>query len=194
MNKKICFKCKVEKEISNFPPRKGKKFDVSCYCRKCISSLFYERKKDLIKTKNKIYYEDNKEKALKQRKLYRDTHKKERNVYLKKRRKEIDFRIIHTLRNRVRSALKNNQKKGSAIRDLGCTIPELKVYLEKQFKYGMTWENYGFYGWHIDHIKPLSKFDLTSREQFLEANHYTNLQPLWAADNIRKKDKYVRNS
>ena len=73
---------------------------------------------------------------------------------------------------------------GSAVSDLGCTVSELRSYLEAQFLPGMSWENMG--KWHIDHIKPLAGFDLTNRECFLEACHYTNLQPLWAVDNIRK--------
>jgi hypothetical protein len=80
--------------------------------------------------------------------------------------------------------LKTNAKAGSAVSDLGCSIPELKAYLEKMFQPGMTWENWG--AWHIDHIIPLASFDLTDREQFLKACHYTNLQPLWAPDNQRK--------
>ena len=50
----------------------------------------------------------------------------------------------------------------------------------------MTWENYGRNGWEIDHIKPLSKCDLTDPEQFKEVCNYTNLQPLWAEDNLSK--------
>ena len=80
---------------------------------------------------------------------------------------------------------------GSAVRDLGCSVEELKRHLEKQFQPKMNWENYGLYGWHIDHIKPLVNFDLTNREQFLEACHYTNLQPLWAEDNLSKGAKCV---
>jgi hypothetical protein len=53
----------------------------------------------------------------------------------------------------------------------------------------MTWDNYGQFGWHIDHIKPLSVFDLTDREQFLEACRYTNLQPMWWKENLSKGSK-----
>lgn len=55
---------------------------------------------------------------------------------------------------------------------------------------GMTWENYGYDGWHIDHIKPISLFDLTKESEIRAACHYTNLQPLWAEDNMKKGAKY----
>jgi len=95
-----------------------------------------------------------------------------------------EFRLPFNLRSRLYQAVRNQQKSGSAVRDLGCSIEELKQHLESQFQEGMTWENYG--QWHIDHIKPLASFDLSNREQFLQACHYTNLQPLWAEDNLRK--------
>ncbi|MGA2412383.1 MAG: HNH endonuclease signature motif containing protein [Candidatus Binataceae bacterium] len=95
------------------------------------------------------------------------------------------------LRSRVNKALRRTSNKArlSAVRDLGCTLNELRAYLESKFFPGMTWENRGRNGWHIDHIKPLASFDLTDREQFLQACHYTNLQPLWATDNLRKGAK-----
>jgi len=83
--------------------------------------------------------------------------------------------------------LKNNQKSGSAVVDLGCTIEELRIYLESKFQVGMTWDNYG--EWHIDHIIPLSKFNLEDREEFLKACNYENLQPLWAEANLKKSNK-----
>jgi hypothetical protein len=95
-----------------------------------------------------------------------------------------EVRIAHNLRSRLRLALRNDQKVGSAIRDLGCTIPELRIYLEGQFQPGMTWDNYG--EWHIDHKEALAKFDLSDRTQLLKACHFTNLQPLWAASNFSK--------
>ena len=83
-------------------------------------------------------------------------------------------------------AIKKNYKRGSTVRDLGCTIPELLIHIESQFKKGMTWSNWGMFGWHIDHIKPLYSFNLSNKEKFLEAVHYTNLQPLWAKENLVK--------
>jgi hypothetical protein len=80
-------------------------------------------------------------------------------------------------------------KRGSAVRDLGCTMPELVRHLEGQFLPGMSWDNYGFKGWHIDHIRPLGTFDLEDREQFLKAVHYTNLRPLWAFENLSRGKK-----
>jgi hypothetical protein len=90
--------------------------------------------------------------------------------------------------------LKKNAKSGSAVRDLGCSIEQLKQHLESKFQTNMSWNNYGPTGWHIDHIIPLSKFNLSIREELLKACHYTNLQPLWAIDNICKGNKlYIQN-
>lgn len=86
-------------------------------------------------------------------------------------------------------ALKGGQKSGSTVRDLGCTVAELVVKLEALFAPGMTWANHGT-DWHIDHIKPLALFDLTIRSEFLQACHFSNLQPLWAFENMSKGDKY----
>jgi hypothetical protein len=97
---------------------------------------------------------------------------------------DTQFRLASMLRARLSSAIRNKQKTGSAVRDLGCSIKELMLHIEAKFDSGMTWENQG--KWHLDHIIPLSAFDLSVREQFLSACHYTNLQPLWAEDNLRK--------
>jgi len=99
------------------------------------------------------------------------------------RNKDISKKIAHNLRVRIRHAI----NRGSAIKNLGCTVPELLAHLEAKFAKGMTWQNYG--KWHVDHILPLSSFDLTNPEQLKRACHYSNLQPLWGADNIRKHAK-----
>lgn len=109
------------------------------------------------------------------------------------RDRRIQFKLATTLRVRLYQALKKNKKVGSHVKDLGCTLEELKIHLEKQFKEGMTWKNWSKDGWHVDHIKPLARFDLTKREQFLEVCHYLNLQPLWAKENISKGKKLITN-
>jgi hypothetical protein len=71
---------------------------------------------------------------------------------------------------------------------LGCSIPDFRKYLESRFQPGMDWSNWDRKGWHIDHVRPLASFDLTDPEQLKKACHFTNLQPLWAVDNLRKSD------
>src|SRR5208283_3754628 len=106
---------------------------------------------------------------------------------------DIQFWLAENLRSRLCKALKGNYKSGSAVRDLGCSIEFLKRHLEQQFVDGMTWGNYGKV-WHIDHIEPLCSFDLTIREQLLIACHYTNLQPLFEKDNLKKSSEDKKNS
>ena len=74
---------------------------------------------------------------------------------------------------------------------IGCTIAELRQHLEAQFTDGMSWDNYGRNGWHIDHVRPCASFDLSDPEQQRQCFHYSNLQPLWAAENIRKGAKWT---
>jgi hypothetical protein len=148
---------------------------------------YYQINKEEKKKKTKEYYQNNKEEILMEKKEYGQTHKKEKNEYINNRLKiNIDFKLAHYLRSRLRNAIKRNQKSGSAVKDLGCTIPFFKLYLEALFKPGMSWNNWSFRGWHIDHIKPLDSFNLQNREEFLKAVHYTNLQPLWAKENLIK--------
>lgn len=96
------------------------------------------------------------------------------------------------LRMRVRDAVKSKgfKKLDTTMNLIGCDIYKLKEHLEKQFILGMTWENYGQKGWHIDHIKPCCKFNLLLEEEQRRCFHYTNLQPLWATDNHKKGGKY----
>lgn len=115
-------------------------------------------------------------------KEYRRKYSKE---YQRNRRKhDLDFKLRCLMRTRLGHIISGADKSGSAVSDLGCSITELKVHLENQFQDGMTWENHG--EWHIDHILSLCSFNLSDREQLLQACNYTNLQPLWAADNLSK--------
>ena len=99
----------------------------------------------------------------------------------------LDVRLAERLRVRLYAAVKGGFKKGSAVRDLGCNISKFKDFISEKFQTGMSWDNHG--GWHLDHILPLASFDLTDRKQFLAACHYTNYQPLWAKDNLKKGAK-----
>jgi len=105
---------------------------------------------------------------------------------------DLNFKITCNLRGRMNHALKDGYKSGSAVEDLGCSIDEFRIYLEGHFNPGMTWDNYGKGPgkWNLDHIVPLSAFDLTNREQFLSAAHYSNYQPLWSEENLSKGNRY----
>ncbi len=126
---------------------------------------------------------------------YKQANADKYRIYLReyaKRRRKSDplFRIAETLRGGLGHALRRHLQgkphKHSGVRDLGCSVAEFKAYIEQRFLPGMSWNNWRLDGWHLDHIKPLNAFDLTIPAQYLEACHYTNYQPLWAIDNLRK--------
>ena len=151
---------------------------------------YYEVNKDKIKSTRKIYSEANKIKLKEYSKQYFQKNKHKIYNYINNRCKiDPQYKLSLSLRRRLRCALKKAYKNGSAVEDLGCSIHELKTYLESKFQSGMSWGNWNYEGWHIDHIKPLSSFDLTDRNQFLQACHYTNLQPMWAKDNLSKGNR-----
>lgn len=150
----------------------------------------YLKNKEKIKKRNIENYHNNKELYSKTRKKYYENNKKSiLKQVLERKKNDLNFKLKCNLRSRLWQAIKSNQKSGSAVKDLGCSIKELKKHLESKFQPGMTWENYGLKGWHIDHIKPLSSFDLSDKKQLLEACNYKNLQPLWAEDNLQKSNK-----
>ncbi len=107
---------------------------------------------------------------------------------LKRRQVDPQYGLLCSLRSRVYNVMKGNTKSFAILELLGCSLKELKKHIENQFQKGMSWENYGFYGWHIDHIIPCSKFNLIDPEQQKTCFNYSNLQPLWAIDNLRKSN------
>lgn len=134
--------------------------------------------KERFAERKKAHYQKNKERLIKA-----NTCRKQERI-----KTDINFKLATRLRSRLGCALfrAKTKKWSSHIKNLGCTIEYLKDYLASKFTEGMTWDNYGINGWHIDHIKPLSAFNLTDPEQQKLACHYTNLQPLWAKDNLQK--------
>lgn len=114
-----------------------------------------------------------------------------KNCYQKHRRQTDPlFKLQERLRTATSRAFKHKVKDKRTLELLGCTLEEAFIHLESQFQDGMSWDNYGKYGWHIDHIKPIASFDLTDPEQIKKACHYTNLQPLWASENLSKSSKH----
>jgi hypothetical protein len=103
---------------------------------------------------------------------------------------DINHRLAEICRNRIREALHGITKSIKTFELLGCSTEELKLYLEKQFMNNMNWDNYGYYGWHIDHIKPCSSFNLIDIEEQKKCFHFSNLQPLWSEENLKKGNKY----
>jgi len=162
--------------------RNKEKFQASYQRRKtkCKQSakLSYERRKVYYKERMRQYYYDNRAEM---RKKGAEWQRKNRARY----------KVEYNLRLRMRMALLEREMVKSVRTEelLGCTVKEAKTYLESLFRPGMTWDNYGLYGWHIDHIKPINTFDLSDPEQQKQCFHYTNLRPLWAKDNLsRPKD------
>jgi hypothetical protein len=100
---------------------------------------------------------------------------------------DINFKIRHYLSTRLYKALKGYSKSKRTLELLGCSIDRLKQHLESQFTKGMSFNNYG--KWHIDHIKPCARFNLSLVSEQRSCFNYTNLQPLWAVENLRKGDR-----
>lgn len=171
--------------------------------RKAIKQRWIEKNPDYHKQYRDQYYKDHpnynrdlywkdpiqRREASKQ---FRKINPKHNQYYQKARCKtDVNFRILRNLRQRMRFAMKNN-KTEKTIKLIGCSIIDLKAYLELKFLPTMSWDNYGKY-WQIDHIIPCSKFDLTILEEQLKCFHYTNLQPLFTITTLIDNVEYVGN-
>jgi len=160
MPTKICSKCGTEKDYNDF----GK----------------FSRSKNWFKTNpNK-------------KKKYRENYKPRKRERRKERQKNDPiYRMVNNVRSRLKKYLKKLSitKVNKTFEIVGCSPQELKNHIEKQFIDGMTWGNYGFYGWHIDHIIPLDS--AKTEEELYKLCHYTNLQPLWWEDNLAKFSKIL---
>lgn len=209
---KFCNHCNQELPIEDFPKKSSAKDGHASRCKKYYkerNDANYEKNRDIILERQNNYNKDNYEKVresnrkavkkyrennLEKEKIrdkkYKSEHKPEIAERTKKRRHtDIQFKIGTALRNRLNHALKGNFKRSKTLKLLDCTVEFFKGYIEAQFQPGMTWDNWTIDGWHLDHKKALNNFDLTNEEELKQAMHYTNFQPLWAIDNIKKGDK-----
>lgn len=140
--------------------------------------------------RSKKYYWTHAEEVKERVRCYRQTHKQEIATQKKKYSKEYNqrplIRLQKALRRRIKKVIKGNYKSKPTLVLLGCSVSEFKIHIEKQFQSNMSWKNWGRYGWHIDHKIPCAAFDLSKSKQQKQCFHYTNLQPLWAKDNLSK--------
>jgi hypothetical protein len=177
MENKICSKCHIEQPITEFNKR-GDRNSLKSWCKSCIRNS-----EKLYKEKNPTKYKDWYYNNIKERSEYRSRYRSE------KRKNDPMYRVICNSRERLKNFLKskNIDKKNKSFDIIGCSPQELKNHLEKQFSERMCWENYGYYGWHIDHIIPLDSGK--TEDEILKLFHFTNLQPLWWIDNLNKGSK-----
>ena len=150
-----------------------------------------------ISEKNKEYAKNNKDKIIANGKKYYAENREIIIVKVTEREKlkyanDPQFKLKKLLRQRLRSVLKNQGvvKSIHTLNLISCTVPELKVHLEKQFTPEMNWGNHGTY-WHIDHIKPCVAFNLLDIEEQKKCFHFTNLRPLESKENIKKGSKIL---
>ena len=224
MEKKVCSKCKEEKEVFEFSKNTSTRDGYQSYCKKCIKELrrnnrdkrnqylkkwrasnpekskesgkkIREKNPEKISNYQKKYKEENKERLVKSNKNYREKnlekilkHNMEYNK--KKRHSDPFFNLTCNIRSRITNflRLKNISKNNKTFEIIGCTQEFLKEYIEKQFTEGMSWDLMGKHI-HLDHIIPLSS--AKTEEEVYKLCYYTNLQPLWAEDNIKKSNKIL---
>lgn len=214
---KVCGRCKEKKPVLSFSKETVRKDKLCPICRKCNKEYYYANRESILKRKNALYsstrervikragdwqksnperraairktYNDkNRELLAEKCKIYRLNNKERRTKTVKdhyqKSKTKPDYYLMQNIRQQTSRALgkKDNMR---SLDILGCTVIEFKDHIEKQFVNGMTWENRK--EWHLDHIIPISSAKTT--DERLKIAHYTNIQPLWAKDNLSKGSK-----
>lgn len=196
---KICKGCDVSKPLSDFYFG-GKYYRSTCKtCDTIKHKIWADKNKEHLRKYVKNLYHTNenyRNTCIKCSHRYRhDPKNKEHIKQVKqklavKHRKNPKNRILSNLRRRVLFVLNGTKKSKNTLALIGCSREQLIQHLESQFSDGMTWDNYGKWGWNIDHIIPCHSFDLSKPEQQRKCFHYSNLQPLWWKDNYRKGSHY----
>ena len=213
---KKCPECKRVLSVGEFNKDSARKDGLRFWCRACCKK-YSEDNKERDAKRGHLYYLENMDAHKASMAVWRGEHKEETSAYnkklrlenpekmslasaasfqrnkskiyarIKKRAKEDpNFRLASCLRARFSSALRGEYKSGSAVRDMGCSMDKLRCFLESRSKYSL--DDLGRNGVQIDHIIPLSQFDLSDRKELLKAVRYTNLQLLWCKDNQKKGD------
>tara|TARA_R110000796_G_scaffold160981_1_gene277724 strand:- start:9 stop:629 length:621 start_codon:yes stop_codon:yes gene_type:complete len=195
---KKCITCEIEKEEAEFSKAKANK-DGLGNCKSCVKECkkeYYQANKERIKECHKKYYQANKERKKEQikechKKYYQDNKEKINKKTLEyqkvKRLKDPLYKMKGNLRTRTSTAFRNKgyNKNSKTQKMLGVSWEVCKAHIQRQFTKGMTWDNSA--EWHIDHIIPLTSAN--TEEELKKLCHYSNLQPLWAIDNLMKSAK-----
>lgn len=212
MEVKICSKCKEEKEICEFNKDKTRKDGFENKCKEC-KKKYYEDNKDKISIVGKLYRKNNFESIKQRHKEYHQNNpnyykewgkknpdkikdkiskwlKKNPTYFTDKYKNDLFYKLKSNMRSRLNTFIRLNNlpKKYETFDMIGCSPEFLKEYLEQKFTEGMSWELMGQHI-HIDHIIPLSSAN--TEEEVYKLCHYTNLQPLWAFDNLSKGSKIL---
>lgn len=215
METKKCSKCGIIKEVCEFHKHPTSKSGVRGVCKICRLSekeknkLYRKKNNEKIKIKNNLWLKNNPDYMKEYHKKYNLENREKINQKLKKWRyknseellpklrkikkekynNEPLFKLKQLVRSRIRQIFKIKKiyKNNRTFEIVGCSPEFLKEYIENKFTDGMTWDNYGYYGWHIDHIIPLSS--AATDEELMKLCHFTNLQPLWGSDNLKKSNK-----
>lgn len=205
MDNKFCKKCQLDKSLDEFYKHNSSKDGYRFYCVSCTND---DNKKSYLRNRQNILkyqQEYRKDETVKQNrreweKIWRTdpkVKKKRSNRESLRRKRDPIARMLFNFRTRISKVIKNNEKKGSAIKDLGCIGEELKTYIESKFYLNpitneqMTWNNYGKTPntWQIDHIEAFCLNDVKDRQTFLKIVNYKNLRPLWYEDHKIKSNK-----
>lgn len=217
LTSKVCRKCQTRKGLTGLYPLRRGSTELHAACKSCacaahrnVSPEERARRNEVIRLRQlvnprKVNREShakasrawaarnrlkNREKVLAATRLWRKKNPDKVRAYKQKRMLEAEHKVLERYRTRVWWALKRNQKAAKTRELLGCSEAVLKQHLEALFVPGMTWENYGPV-WHVDHKRPCASFDFSDAAQQRECFNFTNLQPLFAADNFSKGDKIL---
>lgn len=207
-----CPVCLKNKDTDCYYKDKSKKDGVRKECKECHKiqkkkyraenkekikrkkAIYYIKNKENIDNKNRDNYVNNIERYKEYARIYRVNNKEpvkelKKEYYHNVQKNDIIFKFKRGLRGVVSRAFKltSYKKDSKFFKILGASSKEIKQHIENQFTEGMNWGNYGRNGWHIDHIIPLSSGKCD--DDYLRLTHYTNLQPLWAKDNLSKGAK-----
>jgi hypothetical protein len=195
---RVCTICNIYKSKDNFYVRQVKSGKtLYSYCRICSEAKNKEhRASNIDKYKEarikRLSNPENREKDRASKAKWKKANKlkvreSRRLLMARKSKEDVGFRLSCRMRTRIWEML--GQKKSKRTFDyVGCSLEELKTHLEKSFEFGMTWDNYGV-EWHVDHIRPLSSFNLKDESELMTAFHFSNLQALWKTDNLKKSNK-----